>query len=217
MKKRNVATLVFFLCALMLASQQVVAQAVSPEQLVREFQRQTHAEMDCRGSDGARKPQLVGPKMAGSLSHDFYKVFMRVQCDMRLSLLSNLHDLRVALPWDMRFGFTFGMMGGSELKSVLATNIRAKTLRSPTDGKALVKVLYDGLGFKDLTATYTVIREDGQWKIDDIAVKGYTTGGGEPEVLVYGSKSIKAEMQATYQRAEAKCMQDSKCRVKLNK
>lgn len=77
---------------------------------------------------------------------------------------------------------------------------------------ASVTVLYDWGSKKNLSTRYTLIREDQQWKINDIALKRYST---EAEEILPSSKSLKAELQAAYKRAVAACLKDPKCHKKM--
>ena len=59
-------------------------------------------------------------------------------------------------------------------------------------------MLYD-FNRNNTVTVYTLIREDGQWKIDDISPKG--DGTEMSESSLYFSDSIKTDMQNNYNAA----------------
>ena len=58
------------------------------------------------------------------------------------------------------------------------------------------------------SATYSLIREDGHWKIDDIAPKGDFVEEGDQEPFLEHSDSIKTDMQNNYRAAEERYQQE---------
>jgi hypothetical protein len=92
-----------------------------------------------------------------------------------------------------------------------ATNVRIQLVKNQGAEKAIVKVLFDLVVYalKNLTTTYTLIREDGHWKIDDIAPKGDCRQGDEDyDAVLEHSDSIKTDMQNNYRAAEERYLQE---------
>lgn len=91
---------------------------------------------------------------------------------------------------------------------MLATNIRVQPANFRGPNKAIIKVLYDFGTLKNIVTIYTLIREDGKWKIDDIVPKGDFKEGSDEEPYLQFSKSIKTEMQNNYRKAEMRYQQE---------
>ncbi len=202
------AILRMLLCMYLFASFAVNgAEESNPEQIVKAFQKLPHHELFCKdGTWGDREPLKVGVKFEHHFSKALYKLFIWSQCGKPSAPPPHYQDLDDYISWDIRFGFPFSPLTGSE--GVSATNVRVQPAKFRGPDKAVINVLF-GLGPPENTiTTYTVIREDGKWKIDDIAPQGYTTGGAEPEVIWRGSKSVKTEMQNNYRKAEARYQQE---------
>ena len=135
-------------------------------------------------------------------SKEFYPLFMWVQCvtPKRFRLL---HEEK-GYHWDFRYGTE--AMGGSEY----VKNIRVETPRATKGGKLTVQVIWDNGDIKDTWTRYTLVKENGTWKIDDIALKGFVLDIGTEgtDELLPSSKSLKTELQAAYKRAEKKYNRD---------
>jgi predicted DNA-binding antitoxin AbrB/MazE fold protein len=206
---------VFLMMALLLStfpvfSAEYVANngVVSPDGIVREFQRIPHYEMFCLDSTwkNGLQPTTVGKKVRPYLSKELYKLFMWAQC-MEPKMPPQYPDIDAPITREIRFGFTASGLQGA--KGVDAKNIRVQVISALKKEKVVIKVLYDDGVLKNLTANYTVILEEGQWKIDDISLKGYST---RMEEIIPSSKSLKAEIRTSYKLAEKKCKQDKQCK-----
>ena len=194
---------IFFYVPFAAASELQEADVTSLEQVVSAFQKLPHYELFCEDKTwGSAEPIKVGAKFEQFLTKEFYRLFLWTECGQP-KIPADLVDLEGATTWDIRFGF--GYSGVQNEQSVIAENIRVQKARLQGSDKAAVKVLYDFGTLKDNVTTYTVIREDGQWKIDDIAPEGYAS---EMEELLESSKSIKTDMQNNYRAAEKRYKQE---------
>ena len=146
------------------------------------------------------------PVMQSFLSNKMLRLFAWIQCETP-SYLRPL-DRERSYYWDFRYG-TKAQGGSDNVK-----NIRIQPAQVRSGGRIMIQVLWDDGDIKDTWARYTLIHENGEWKIDDIALKGYKT---EMEEFLPSTKSLKTELQATYKRAEAKCLQDPKCKTKMRR
>lgn len=182
------------------------ANGSNPEQVVNEFQKIPHFELFCKNQTwGSVEPFQIGAKFNSFLSNEFGKLFMWSQC-LQPNLPPQYDELNAPILWDVRFGFPISGLLGEE--SVIATNVRISSAINQASNKVTVKALYNTGILKNIVTVYKLVREDDSWKIDDIAPKGYTTGGAEPEELLRGSKSIKTAMQNNYRKAEARYQQE---------
>ena len=199
--------------AIAVASFTVIAQPAIPQNLesavvvpVHEIVSMTENEAFCLAEDwtggfNQSRPNgvvpILEPKFRRLFSKQFFTLFMWIQC-------GKPRDFRTinterSYYWDFRYGIPEKSSKGD------ITNIRVLPPKQIKMDVASVTVLYDWGSKKNLSTRYTLIREDQQWKIDDIALKGYNT---EAEEILPGSKSLKTELQAAYKRAEAKYQKD---------
>lgn len=178
------------------------ADTPSPEQVVAEFQKVPHYVMFCLderqgGRDSTDEEVNLEEIYEKYFSKEFNKLFMWNKCSEPDFPPKFSDVLNYSLDHDFRFGIpSMGLLGE---KIVVAKNIRTQAAKQKTADKAIVKVLYGFGSAKNLVATYTLIREEGRWKIDDIALKGYAT---EVEEVLPGSSSIKTDIQNYYRAAE---------------
>jgi hypothetical protein len=182
-----------------------------PEKVVAAFQKLPPYEMFCQ--DGTRRsaePIKVGAKFEPYLSKEFYKLFSWSQCG-EPKLPPGYSGMNNIFYWDIRFGIENASMTNS------VKNIRIQPASYQGSDTAIVKVLFDPLpnDLKNITTIYTLIREDGHWKIDDIAPKGVEPVEGEDEEvtadqqkLLDSSDSIKTDMQNNYRAAAARYKQE---------
>lgn len=190
----------------------VVASAVqetyaqNPGQAVAAFQKLPSYEVDCRDETmGSTEPIKVGSKFENYLSKAFYKLFLWSQCVEPEIPPQNFDN--GAISWDFRFGFHDS--GGSDK----VTNIHLNTTKFQGSDKATIKLLFDIGYLNNITTTYTLIREDGHWKIDDIAPKGDEPNEYNGDTALEHSDSIKADMQTNYNAAMKRYQQEQ---AKLN-
>jgi len=186
--------------------------------LVEQFQAVPAEHMFCsarsergfrweRGGDSER----VLPELSRYFSSEMQRLFAWALCD--IPKLPEPTMAERSFNWDFRYGL-------SETESTSqpsrAENVKILTPHGQKDSKIIVRVLFNFYLTENtsLQTTYTLIKENGQWKIDDIALKGYQT---EEEEILPGSKSLKTELQAAYKRAEAKCGREPACKAKLGK
>ncbi|MBU1481202.1 MAG: hypothetical protein KKH12_05945 [Gammaproteobacteria bacterium] len=184
----------------------------TPVQVVAAFQKFPDYEMFCEDATLADwEPVKVGTKFETYLSKELYKLFLWSQCRYPNTppFYGELDNL---IFFDIRYGNSQGA-GGTHP----ATNIRIQFVKHQGADKAIVKVLFDPLLYdlKNITTIYTLIREDGHWKIDDIAPKGVVPEEGEDEEVVAdqqqlleNSESIKTDMQNNYRAAEERYKQE---------
>ena len=195
------------LCIFLSASFMVnAAEEPRAEQIVSAFQKLPHYELFCKDESwGSAEPIKVGAKFKSYLGQKFNRLFLWSQCVEPDSPphYSGLDDF---IYWDIRFGF--GYTGITGEKSMLATNIRVQPANFRGPNKAIIKVLYDFGTLKNIVTIYTLIREDGKWKIDDIVPKGDFKEGSDEEPYLQFSKSIKTEMQNNYRKAEMRYQQE---------
>lgn len=183
---------------LMAENLSITSVVAKPEQVVSSFQELPHNELICEDKTwGDFQPNKVGVKFATYFSNDLYKLFFWTQCGKPKSPPPHYSGLDVPILWDIRFGFPFTALLGEQ--SVIARNIRVQKAKFQGADKAIVKVLFD-FNRKNTVTIYTLIREDGQWKIDDISPKG--DGTEMSESSLYFSDSIKTDMQKNYRKAE---------------
>ena len=169
----------------------------TPVQVVAALQKIPHYEIFCEDETwGSTEPINVGAKFKSYLSKNFYKLFMWSQC-VEPEMPPFYVDLNNKFLWDIRFGFENG--GREDMED----NVRIQSAQYKGADKAIVKVMYDFGTLKNLTTTYTLIREDGHWKIDDIAPKGdFRKDIEDYDAVLEHSDSIKTDMQKFYRAAE---------------
>lgn len=176
----------------------------NPMQVAAAFQKIPHYEMFCQTEVWESvEPIKVGEKFKEYLSQKFYRLFQWSQCvEPEIPPHYREREFKGVIYWDFRFGFSYSGMTGEN--SILAENIRLQKAKLYGTDKATIKVLYDFGTLKNLVTTYTLIREDGHWKIDDIAPKGDYVEEGDQEPFLEHSDSIKTDMQKNYDAAEAR-------------
>ena len=173
-----------------------VIEIKSPEKVVGAFQKIPHYELFCEDSSwGSSEPTKVGGKFLSYLSKEFYKLFLWEVC-VEPEIPPHDKSSRSGITYDFRFGF--GYSGIQNEQSVITRNVRVQKPKLQGSDKAIVKVLYD-FNRNNTVTVYTLIREDGQWKIDDISPKG--DGTEMSESSLYFSDSIKTDMQNNYNAA----------------
>jgi len=178
------------------------AELSTPTQVVAAFQKVSHHEIFCEDETwSSSEPIKVGSKFELYLSNNFYKLFMWSQC-VQPKTPPGYVELTRTILWDIRFGFKNG--GREDMED----NIRVHSAKTKNADKAIVKVMYDFGTLKDLVTTYTLIRENGHWKIDDIAPKGDFVDGDDQEPHLEHSNSIKTDMQNNYRAAEERYKQE---------
>ena len=180
-------------------------KVTTPIQVVAAFQKIPHYEMFC--ADNTRRstaPIKIGKEFDSFLSKDLLKLFMWEECDVPKTPPHDESSYS-GITWDIRFGISSAAIGE---ESVIAENIRVQPAKPQAPDKTTVKVLYDFGTLKNLTTTYTLIREDGHWKVDDIAPKGDYVEDGDQEPYLAHSDSIKTDMQNNYRAAEERYQQE---------
>lgn len=190
------------------------------KKLVEQFQKVPAEHMFCsaRGDRGERwEPggdgEKVLPEMARYFSVEMSRLFAWIHCGSPEYPRPSRQE-SVSFYWDFRYGVSEAEAGDSPRSAT--KNIR---VLAPLDWKGqriTIKVLFNyyQIPQTDLYAVYTLIKENGYWKIDDISLKGFTT---EIVEILPSTKSLKNDIKTSYKRAEAKCLQDSKCFGKLGK
>ena len=116
----------------------------------------------------------------------------------------------VSYYWDFRNGLSRSESNyGDEIR---VKNVKVLPATLLSGNRASVKTTYNFYmaGKTTLLTTYTLIFENGTWKIDDIALKGFVLNKGTEaeETVLPVSKSLKTELKADYDEAEQKYIQD---------
>ena len=198
--------LVFFSASL---SERVIASPslVPEKRIVEEFQKIPEHWPICSDANWEvdDTPGGVTRGMQRYLSTEMMRLFKWIQCDDPQHLNAIAQERNFS--WDFRYGTPRGKGALDSIKI-----IRIQPPKSVAPNRSIVVVNYENGSDKNLWTRYTLIRENGEWKIDDIALKGYST---EMEEILPSSKSLKIELQAAYKRAEAACLKDPKCRMKI--
>lgn len=184
------------------------ADRLSPEQLVAEFQKVPHYEMFCNDeSRGRSEPVKVGEKFKVYLSREFYRLFLWSQCGQP-EVPSHRRDEMDYFDYDIRNN----MPPGNPLDDL--NSFRIKLADHKQKDKAIVNVNFK-FGSTKMFTSYTLIREDGQWKIDDIAPQADYIKNPKNEKEEYAndgaldhSDSIKADMQGFYRAAEKRYQEE---------
>ncbi len=207
MKKRLLA-LMLTMSAVLSYSTNTAADDTTKEArfVVERFQKVPANILFCDHDRWDADPELALPIMRGFLSNEMLHLYSWIQCS-EPSYIRPLDKERY-FRWDFRYGTQ--AQGGSDY----VKNIRIRPTQAAPGKQVQVQVLWDNGDIKNTWARYTLIREDGQWRIDDIALKGYSSN---VEEYLPGTKSLKTELQAAYKRAEAKCLQEPKCKTKMSK
>jgi hypothetical protein len=176
----------------------------NPELAVTAFQQLPPYEMFCQDKTWrSAEPIKVGAKFESYLSKEFYKLFFWSQCG-EPKLPPGYSGMNNIFYWDIRFGFKNAGLTNR------VKNTRIRPAEYQGSDKAIVKVLFDPVGFplKNITTIYTLIREDVHWKIDDIAPKGDWVEEGDQEPFFEHSNSIKTDMQNNFRAAEKRYQQE---------
>ena len=205
--------LAIFLCLLSATSEADKATFASgPEQVVAEFQKLPHYEMFCKDERWKGVvPTKFDEEYQSYFSKVFYKLFFWSSCGQpkvppRYAFMEN------DFSYDIRFGIPFVGGAPSDLgQIVVAENIKITTIKSNNPAQSTVRVDFTYKGIK-MSTRYTLIKEDGQWKIDDISPRSNFVGareasdpdGNEIAEYSFSSDSIKAEMQKNYNAATAR-------------
>lgn len=178
----------------------------TPEKVVVDFQKLPHHELFCEKDDWQEWDRAnVGAKFKAALSKQFYKLVMWSQCAEPENPRSTTHYDRNFF-WDIRYG----LHDPSTRGVIFVDNFRVQKAKYHGPDKAKVEFIFDvpNTHLKNITTTYTLIREDGHWKIDDIAPHGDYEEDSEREPALEHSDSIKTDMQNNYSAAEARYKQE---------
>lgn len=216
-----IALFVFFAIPAAHAGPAMDGDLVNAEKTVAQFLKVPAEHMFCSdrglpwepGGDGEK----VLPEMAHFLSAEMLRLFGWIHCGTPEYPTPSMRESNKYY-WDFRYGLR---QSESDSEPSRVRNLRILSPRMGANQNINITTLFNfySAGNADLVTTYSLVYENGQWKIDDIALKGYVidmgTMGKEP--LLPSSKSLKTELQAAYKRAETKCLQDPQCRVKLSK
>lgn len=152
------------------------------------------------------------PILQPFFSAEFTKVFVWAHC----SAENRRYDPPGKYLWDFRYGLSMTESNyGDEIR---VKNVKVLPAIALPRNRAQVKVTYNFYQADDekLITTYTLIVEDGTWKIDDIALKGFVLNKGTDaeEVVLPVSKSLKKELLADFEEAEIKYKQDQAAKSK---
>ena len=210
-KKELISLLTVFMILLSATSDaDMVNITPSPEQVIANFQKLPHYEMFCKDERWRGVvPAKFDDEYQSYFSNGFYKLFFWSACGQpkippRYAFMENnfSYDIRFSIPYQDLY----------RRKTVnFAENIQIKTISNTRTDQSIIGVgfTYDGT---KMSTRYTLIREDGQWKIDDIAPRSTFVGkreasdpdGNEITEYSFSSDSIKAEMQKNYNAAMAR-------------
>ena len=154
-------------------------------------------------------PEISIPRIRQFLGGEMLRLFSWIQCG-EPPQPSPLKKER-SYYWDFRNGLS---QTESSYSKSRVKNLRVSQGKILSRNRAVIKAIFNFylVEDKEMSTTYTLIREDNKWKIDDIALKGYST---EAEEILPSSKSLKTELQAAYKRAVAACLKDPKCHKKM--
>ena len=195
------------------------SSAPTPEQVVTPFQKLPHYEMSCQDeSKEHAKPSKISEELVSYFSKEYLRLFLWSQCfapeiPPHYSY-SERGDEEGFLNYDIRFG-TDSYWDEDAANSYIE-NIRVQKAQFTGADKATIKVLY-GNHKPDMYATYTLIREDGQWKIDDIAPQGDYDANDEyqEDTALAHSDSTKADMQTSYGKANARYQKEKPSQTEI--
>lgn len=182
------------------------SESLNPVQVVNMFQKLPPYEMFCENENrGSAEPIKVGEKFNIYLSNQFYKLFLWSQCgEPEVPPHYKGREFTGVIYFDIRFGFGLASSGANSAK---VKNIRIKPAKFQGSDKATVKLIFDPTNYElnNIVTIYTLIREDGKWKIDDIAPKGdFKEGDENYDAALEHSDSIKTDMQNNYIAAMAR-------------
>ena len=151
------------------------------------------------------------PILQPFFSVEFFKLFVWARC-----YLPNRTTEPDGYHWDFRYGID---MVDSQSSKNKIKNLKIFPATLLSGNRASVKTIYNFYKAEDkpLITTYTLIYEEGVWKIDDIALKGFVLNKGtaEEEAVLPASKSLKADLKAAYEEAEIKYKQDQANKSKI--
>lgn len=174
------------------------ASLTTPDQVVTEFQKLTHHELFCYDENWAGDDTLrEGDKFRTYFSRELFKLFMWAQC-FKPYVPPHYSELNNSLTYDIRFSIDGGNVNHSG-NTIIANNIRISSAKKQGSNKAIVVVRFNYQEVK-MSTNYTLILEDGLWKIDDIAPQADSVKNKDFEGWP-SSDSIKAEMQKNYNAA----------------
>jgi len=171
--------------------------------LVEEFQTLPKQDLFCaeqdwtrdtRSSENSMLLKRMIPKYKHFFSKEFYRLFMWVQCyvpETPPQITRGLYKYNIS-PEGYYRDFRFGTQADEDNPT---DTIRVLPPRSVEADRMTVRVTYAW----QLWTDYTLVREDGAWKIDDMAPKAVRT---EMETLHWGSKSLKRDLQIVYRLSE---------------
>ena len=176
----------------------------SPEQVVAVFQKVPHYEMFCQDESwGNAEPIKIGEKFKVYFSKEFYKLFLWAQCGQP-EMPPHYGELYSMFYYDIRFSIHEREL---ELENTyLAKDILIQRKKINEPYKAILGVHFTYRKTKMFTS-YTLIQEDGQWKIDDIAPQADYVKDSDMDTYDH-SDSIKTDMQNNYRAAEDRYKQE---------
>lgn len=185
------------------------ADSLTPETVVTAFQKLPSYELQCQDeSQSGAQPVKVGSKFQFFFNKEFYEIFMWAQC-AKPNVPPHYMELRDAIDWDVRYGLGQHLFGDKNTPAI--KNIRIHPAKYQGTDTATVDVAFDVMTAHTWSVpftTYTLIREDGQWKINDIAPHGDTPENSEQEPALEHSDSIKTDMLNNYRAAEERYKQE---------
>ena len=159
--------------------------------------------------------EKLKPILKPFFSDDFFKYFAWAHCE----IVTRKYDQLGKYLWDFRYGLS--MTDSNYGDEIRVKNVKVLPAIFLPRNRAQVKVTYnfDLAGDETLITTYTLNFEDGAWKIDDIALKGFVLNKGTvaEEVVLPVSKSLKTELKADYEEAEKKYIQDKAAKTPTSK
>ena len=211
-----------FMCLLSITSYaDLTTNISSPEQVVAEFQKLPRSEMFCLDESwnaGAAIP-TIKKNFQSKLSKDLYKLFLWSEC-VEPEVPPHYGDLYNAFYYDIRFSIPV-ISGHKNNRPSPISDIRIATIKNNNPAQTIVRVDFSNKGTKMFTR-YTLIQEDGSWKIDDISPQATFVNGRQPadnygyEIADYNfsSDSIKTDMQKNYDAAMKRYTQEQGAKPK---
>lgn len=170
---------------------------------------------DGRGESEGARDEYVKPILSKFLTQRLLKFFLQANCgsDRFLEKYYDTDNEPNAFSMDPRFGL--GYMAGTADPDIpmLMERIRVQPPKADweraDEGGRLdvikVNVLYDYYGKKNIKTSYVMKKEDGVWKIMDMAPQGLEIGDSYySEQILYGTKSVEEVWGVAYLRAEDK-------------
>jgi hypothetical protein len=188
------------------------ADTTSPEKVVAEFQKVPHYEMFCKDENWKGvEPNKVREKFKTYFSKELFRLFMWSEC-FEPDTPDHYGELNSNFYYDIRFSISY--MDVYIEKTYLVKDILIRLPKRQSKDKAIVNVNFN-FGSTKMFTSYTLIREDGQWKIDDIAPQANYIKNPKNEEEEYAndgaldhSDSIKTDMQNNYRAAEERYKQE---------